>query len=75
MALLATTSSSQDVCAVVQHKDEDVFAPSNLPSSLVICDGMSDPGNLGTIIRTSYGVGIAGVIAVRGCSPWVRREL
>jgi TrmH family RNA methyltransferase len=37
----------------------------------VVCDRISDPGNLGTIIRTAEAVGAAGVVATEGSvDPW-----
>jgi TrmH family RNA methyltransferase len=38
----------------------------NRPGPLVICDGIADPGNLGTIIRTAEAVGAAGVVTTPG---------
>jgi hypothetical protein len=79
MESLTATSTSQGVCAAVPHSDDAAYAaarsPSSSSSSLVICDGVSDPGNLGTIIRTCYGMGVAGVVTVGGCNPWVRIQL
>ncbi len=33
---------------------------------VVICEGLADPGNLGTIVRTAEAVGASGVITTRG---------
>lgn len=33
---------------------------------LVICDGLADPGNLGTLLRTAWATGVEGVICVGG---------
>ena len=44
--------------------------------ALVIADGVSDPGNLGAVIRTAAACGAGGVLAVEGCdvfSPKVVR--
>lgn len=47
---LCNTENSQGIMAVVKIKDE-VF---NLPkSNFLVLDGIQDPGNLGTIIRTA----------------------
>lgn len=38
---------------------------------VVVCDRISDPGNLGTVIRTAEAVGAAGVFATEGSvDPW-----
>lgn len=80
MSSLSATNSSQGVFASVPHTDSsisifssnpDCQIPATTPSSLVVCDGISDPGNLGTIIRTSYSLGVEGIVVVAGCSPWV----
>lgn len=38
------------------------------PSFVVLLDGMSDPGNLGTIVRAAAALGAAGVVAGPGCA-------
>lgn len=43
---------------------------TNIPV-IVVCDGITDPGNLGTIIRTADWFGFAGVVCDRrGVDPW-----
>ena len=77
MKSLTDTVHSQGVCAAFSIPPE----PSQLPvnaSLLVICDGVSDPGNMGTIIRTSFGLGAGAIILTDGCcdpySPKVLRS-
>lgn len=45
---------------------------------IVICDGIKDPGNLGTIFRTSYGLGVDALVLTDDCcdpySPKVLRS-
>lgn len=36
------------------------------PERLVVCDGISDPGNLGTIIRTARAFGYGGLVCLEG---------
>lgn len=43
---------------------------SNSGSCVVVLDGISDPGNMGTIIRTSYGCGVSAVMIIGGCDPF-----
>ncbi len=39
--------------------------------TLLVCDRIADPGNLGTLIRTADWFGFAGVVCdVRGVDPW-----
>ncbi|MBT9585189.1 RNA methyltransferase [bacterium] len=35
-------------------------------SPLVVCDGLSDPGNLGTLMRTAWATGVAGLVCLGG---------
>ena len=68
---LSDTVTSQGVVAAFQSLD--YVYPKN-STLLVVCDGIADPGNLGTILRTSYGFGADAVITVGGCDPWVSAE-
>ena len=66
LAAIADTESPQGVVAVVSrpHRDlEEVFdGPRQL---LVIADGLQDPGNLGSIVRTAEAAGASGLITTR----------
>ena len=42
---------------------------------VVLMDQPTDPGNLGTIIRSAYGLGVDAVIIVDGCDPWSPKVL
>lgn len=44
------------------------FTPLEMgrPERLVVCDGISDPGNLGTIIRTARAFGYGGLVCLEG---------
>ncbi|MFT7233587.1 MAG: TrmH family RNA methyltransferase [Cyclobacteriaceae bacterium] len=48
---LGTFSSNQDCIAVAEMKDNDILNFS-MTKHLFVLDGVGDPGNLGTIIRT-----------------------
>lgn len=38
---------------------------------ILICDGVSDPGNVGTLLRTAAGASADGVVLMHGCAdPW-----
>ena len=56
-----TPQGIMGVAAIRSKKIEDVF-PDHEPAFLVIAEKLHDPGNLGTIIRTSEGAGVTGVI-------------
>ena len=52
------------VCKTPSHLLEDVLASK--PASIAICVGVSDPGNLGTIIRTAAAMGVGAVVTTVG---------
>ncbi|RPI05149.1 MAG: RNA methyltransferase [Ignavibacteriae bacterium] len=60
---------SQGVVALVQQRRE-VFEVSHLQFSkfIVACDSVSDPGNLGTILRTCDWFGVDAVLLGGGCA-------
>ncbi len=65
MERIASTESPQPVLAVVRipHHSVTELAGSSL---VVVCDRVSDPGNLGTILRSAEAAGVAGVVLVTG---------
>ncbi len=60
---LTDTITPQNVLAVIKKKDATFIDGDN---RFVILDGLQDPGNVGTIIRTAEAAGFTGVIAVKG---------
>ena len=66
MEKLCDTQNPQGIIGVIQMRGADGFRPS--PSGLyVYCDGLNDPGNLGTIIRTADAAGFSGVMLSPEC--------
>jgi TrmH family RNA methyltransferase len=62
--LICDTKSPQNVLAVVNIKNKEI-----LPSeSFIALDGISDPGNVGTIIRTANWFGFKQIILGRDCA-------
>ncbi|MBA1335788.1 MAG: rRNA methylase [Firmicutes bacterium] len=64
---IADTGSPQYIMAVldiIQYEIESVISGENI--LVVIVDGIQDPGNLGTIIRTADAAGADGVILLKG---------
>ena len=64
---LADTETPSGIMALVKRPDyqlKDIFR--NQPSLLVLADGIQDPGNLGTIIRSADAAGAQGVIVTKG---------
>ena len=77
-AKLADTDSPQGILAVIQppaHTPEALRVAKG--GAILVIDGVQDPGNVGTRIRTAHALGAAGTIALRGTadvnSPKARR--
>jgi RNA methyltransferase, TrmH family len=64
---LADTDTPQGIVAVVEPRTwtADDLALSAGAVALVI-DGVQDPGNVGTLIRTAHALGAAGTVVLRG---------
>lgn len=65
MELISETVSFQGVLAVLKQKQfavETMLQKNSAPSIIVAFDGVSDPGNLGTMIRTCDWFGVNGLL-------------
>lgn len=62
---ISDTKSPQGLFAAAERFGRDIPKGAR---RLVMLDGVSDPGNVGTIIRTAEALGIDGVIFVNGCA-------
>lgn len=60
---LSSTESPQGILAVAKFKNIEENLNGNF---YVVCDKVQDPGNLGTIIRTSHAAGVDGIILTKG---------
>lgn len=63
-AALSDTETTQGiiaVCRMVDYNMEEIDC-----DTLLVCDGVSDPGNLGTLIRTAECSGVGGAILLKG---------
>jgi RNA methyltransferase, TrmH family len=62
---MATTDTPQGILAVIKlpRNDPGALIPKN---RILIADGVSDPGNLGTMIRTAAAFGFGGFITTPG---------
>lgn len=67
LAKLADTEQPQGVVAVVEPRRWTLEDIASGPGSVVlVLDGVQDPGNVGTMLRTALGLGASGVIALPG---------
>lgn len=60
---ITQTENPQGIIALVKHSKKTVELYGNF---YVVCDKVQDPGNLGTIIRTSHAAGVDGIILTKG---------
>jgi TrmH family RNA methyltransferase len=67
IAALADTDSPQGIIAVVEPRrwkvDEIPLTPGGV---LLVVDGVQDPGNVGTLLRTAHALGAVGTLVLRG---------
>lgn len=69
LAAMAETNSPQGVLAVCGLlKGADLHDLLAVSAPVIILDRVSDPGNVGTILRTAEAVGAAGVVLTSGCA-------
>lgn len=63
-AALSDTETTQGIIAVCKMKTYDLADIDG--DSLLVSDGVSDPGNLGTLIRTAECAGVSGAVLLKG---------
>ena len=62
---MCDTEAPQGIIAVIKMDNQAEFVPDT-EKAYIYCDGINDPGNLGTIIRTADAAGFGGVILSEG---------
>ena len=67
--LISTTETDQGIIAVAKIDPVPIEVFLSF-ASVVVLDGVQDPGNVGTIIRTAAWFGIEGVIGARGTADF-----
>lgn len=71
MKTYSTLKTPPGIMAIVKKPYQDDSKVSNQESNnmplILICDNVRDPGNMGTIIRTSAAAGIEKIILTEGC--------
>jgi TrmH family RNA methyltransferase len=61
---ICDTENPQGICAVVEKKKWNIKDIKN--TFVAVADGIQDPGNLGTIIRTCDAAGAGGIVIIKG---------
>lgn len=68
--MLQRLSDAQTCQGVVGLAERTAWgSPADCPT-LVVAEEMSDPGNLGTLLRTAWAAGVAGVALLGGVDPY-----
>ncbi len=72
----SSTENSQGVITLIRPpawNEDDVFTATAL---VLVLDGIQDPGNAGTLIRSAEAFGASGVLLLKGCvNPWNPKAL
>ncbi|MEG0797986.1 MAG: RNA methyltransferase [Acidaminococcaceae bacterium] len=69
MRRLTDTESPSGILAVVERRGYDLSDFSEMAEgTLLVLDGVRDPGNVGTIIRTADAAGVAGLVMLPDCA-------
>lgn len=77
LATLADTDSPQGVIAVIEPRR---WTPDDVPlgagAVVLVVDGVQDPGNVGTLVRTAHALGARATVTLRGTAdPWGPKTL
>lgn len=67
---ITDTKEPQGIMAIVKkqvYNLDEVLASGEKPF-LIVLDGLQDPGNVGTIIRTGVAAGCTGILLTKGCT-------
>lgn len=76
LAELAATENPQGVLLVCSEPVGNLEMLRDSAAPLLLLDGVQDPGNVGTLIRTARGMGMAGVICLDGTAdPWTPKAV
>lgn len=66
--LVAEASGTQTPQGVLAVLPQPSLPLPSQPSLVLVCDGVSDPGNLGTLLRSAAGCGVGAALLTTGCS-------
>lgn len=60
------TETPQGICVVLKMEQQKIDMAN--ADFLLVLDGVSEPGNLGTIVRTAEAAGVDGILLMKGCA-------
>ncbi len=60
------TETPQGIGVVLKIEDKEIDREN--AGFLLVLDGVSEPGNLGTIVRTAEAAGVDGILLMKGCA-------
>ncbi|MDQ2947903.1 MAG: RNA methyltransferase [Acidobacteriota bacterium] len=66
-AAAATTETTQGLIALLRPRDYVWRDLTGHPTLLLVIDGVQDPGNAGTIVRSAEAFGATGIVFLTGC--------
>ncbi len=76
LAELSATEAPQGVLLVCGEPRGSLDMLQDSVAPLLLLDGIQDPGNVGTLIRTARGMGFAGAICLDGTAdPWTPKAM
>lgn len=67
IAEIADTETPQGIVAVVEKPRWELDNIKKDNATLLLLDGIADPGNMGTIIRTAWAFNVDGILLTKGC--------
>lgn len=70
LSKFSEVTTSQGILGLFHHSPFVSPQPTKSPL-IVLCDRISDPGNLGSMIRSGYAFGVDLFISVETCDIWV----
>ena len=65
---LSLTPSPQGIFAIVEMPKDNLVTPDNAKGAWLFLDGVQDPGNIGTMVRTADACGFEGVVFGEKCA-------
>lgn len=65
---ISDTDTPQGILVVMSMAERCLFELSDEMKTVVVLDGVAEPGNMGTIIRTAEALGFDGMYLMKGCT-------